>query len=106
MAKKPRRRKHVPHRTCVACRRTRPKRELVRVVRTPEGEVLIDPRGKASGRGAYLCRRRACFAIGLTQRRLERALKTALAPESLATLQSYGESLPETVEEPVEATTD
>jgi hypothetical protein len=42
----------------------------------------------------------------LTQRRLERALKTALAPESLATLQSYGESLPETVEEPVEATTD
>jgi hypothetical protein len=105
VARRSGRRKHVPHRTCVACRTTRPKRDLVRVVRTPEGKVLVDPRGKAPGRGAYLCRRRACWTTALTQRRLESALRSSLPPESIATLQAYGERLPETVEESAEAPT-
>lgn len=48
--------KHVPLRTCVVCREKRPKRELLRVVRTPEGEVLVDETGKLNGRGGYVCR--------------------------------------------------
>lgn len=47
--------RHVPLRTCVVCREKRPKRELLRVVRTPEGEVTIDPTGKLNGRGGYVC---------------------------------------------------
>lgn len=106
MARRSGRRRHVPHRTCVACRATRPKRDLVRIVRTPEGEVLVDPRGKAPGRGAYLCRQRSCWTTALAQRRLEKALRSSLAPDSIATLQAYGESLPETLEEPGEAITE
>src|ERR671916_796064 len=49
--------RHIPERTCVACRSPRPKRELVRVVRAPDGTVTVDDTGKKSGRGAYLCRR-------------------------------------------------
>ena len=58
-------RKHVPLRTCVGCRQVRSKREMVRIVRTPTGEIEIDERGKKSGRGAYLCRRRECWRKGL-----------------------------------------
>jgi predicted RNA-binding protein YlxR (DUF448 family) len=61
-AKKPQGRKglrpkHVPRRTCVACRETDAKRQLIRLVRTPEGTVEVDPTGKRNGRGAYLCAR-------------------------------------------------
>ena len=54
-AQQPKRPKHQPLRTCVACRQTKPKRELLRIVRTPDQHVLIDATGKKSGRGAYLC---------------------------------------------------
>ena len=47
--------KKIPMRMCVACREMKPKKELIRVVRTPEGEVLLDPTGRRNGRGAYLC---------------------------------------------------
>lgn len=47
--------RHVPMRTCVVCREKRPKRELLRIVRTPEGEVVVDPVGRANGRGGYVC---------------------------------------------------
>ena len=49
------RQKHVPMRTCVICRDKKPKRDLLRVVRTPEGRLCVDPSGRAAGRGAYLC---------------------------------------------------
>jgi len=49
-------------RQCLGCREHKPKRELLRVVRSPEGEISLDPRGKKPGRGAYICPDRACFA--------------------------------------------
>ena len=93
------RRRHVPQRTCIACRSVRPKRELIRIVRTPEGEVVVDERGKRSGRGAYLCPNQACWDRALSRRALDHALKTTLDPETVAALRAYAEGLPEEQEE-------
>src|SRR5215469_671186 len=79
-SKKPPKVRHVPQRTCVACRQVRPKRELIRVVRTPDGHVELDPTGKRSGRGAYLCARRSCWELALKKGRLEHELETTLTP--------------------------
>jgi uncharacterized protein len=81
--------KHVPQRTCVICRVTLPKRGLIRVVRTPEGRLTVDARGKVAGRGAYLCPRRECFTSSRARSAVSRALEVditeqewdALAPE-------------------------
>lgn len=70
-----------PERTCVACRATRPKRELVRVVRSAEGGLTVDLRGKAPGRGAYLCPAEACLSRGIGAG----ALRTALGDIDEAT---------------------
>ena len=85
----------VPQRTCIACRTPRPKRELVRVVRTLDGTVEVDPTGKKNGRGAYLCRQRPCWDVGLKRGSLERALKQAVPAESRAALEAYAARLPE-----------
>jgi predicted RNA-binding protein YlxR (DUF448 family) len=91
------RQKHVPVRTCIACRQAQGKRELVRIVRTPTGEVRVDPTGKQAGRGAYLCRSRGCWEQALSSQRLNAALKMTLTPESLAALRAYAATLPEAV---------
>jgi predicted RNA-binding protein YlxR (DUF448 family) len=85
--------KHIPQRTCIACRTTGPKRGLVRVVRTPDGRVEVDETGKKSGRGAYLCRTRECWEKALKSRALEYALKTPVSIEDKAALQAYAEAL-------------
>ncbi|CAN5669491.1 hypothetical protein BH24CHL1_BH24CHL1_13160 [soil metagenome] len=84
--------KHVPQRTCVACRQKDAKRGYVRVVRTPEGRVEIDPTGKANGRGAYLCPRRGCWQRALEIGALGRALNVEIDPESKHTLAEYARS--------------
>lgn len=86
--------RHVPQRTCIACRKERPKRELIRVVRTPEGRVVLDPTGKRSGRGAYLCARRSCWEPALRKGKLEHEFETTLLPEDRAALEAYVETLP------------
>lgn len=86
--------RHVPERTCVGCRAVRPKRELVRVVRTPEGTVELDPTGKRSGRGAYLCRNVACLEAAVQGRRLERALRHPIRPEVVDQVRSVLEEIP------------
>ncbi|MFH1475849.1 MAG: YlxR family protein [Chloroflexota bacterium] len=63
-----------PTRTCVACRTARQKRELLRVVRDPGGDVAVDPTGKAAGRGAYVCVDAACQLNAITRGALRRAL--------------------------------
>lgn len=68
----------VPNRTCVACRASEEKRRFVRIVRTPEGHVEVDPSGKANGRGAYLCAQPECFNVARSRRRLDAALKVNL----------------------------
>lgn len=76
----------IPMRKCVACQEMKPKKELIRIVRTPENEVKWDPTGKVSGRGAYLCAQEACFALAEKKKLLERALKTNIGEEVYATL--------------------
>jgi uncharacterized protein len=87
--------KHVPMRTCIACRQERGKRELVRVVRTPAGNVQVDPTGKLAGRGAYLCKARPCWEQALQGQRLGAALKTTINPDDMAALRAYAATLPE-----------
>lgn len=65
----------VPLRKCVACQEMMPKKELIRVVKTPEDEILIDLTGKKSGRGAYLCGKLSCFKLAHKSKALDRALK-------------------------------
>lgn len=71
--------RRVPQRTCVGCGATAAKRSLVRIVRTPSGEVLVDPTGKKNGRGAYVCDA-ACLEKALAGR-LAHALEREVAPE-------------------------
>lgn len=85
--------KHVPQRTCVGCRTTLAKRELIRIVRTAEG-VRVDPTGKLAGRGAYLHDRRSCWERGL-RGALSHALKAELTPEDRERLEAFAEALPE-----------
>ena len=81
--------KRYPARTCVACRTTRQKRELVRVVRTPDGRVVLDESGRLAGRGAYLCRDGSCWRLAVEKGSLQRALEHPL-PEELKTLLRAG----------------
>lgn len=87
--------KHVPLRTCVACRTTGAKRGLVRIVRTPQGGVEVDPTGKAAGRGAYLCRRRQCWQDALRREGLARALRVKMWDTDIDKLKAFAEELAE-----------
>ncbi len=78
--------KKEPLRQCVACREHKPKRELARVVRTADGQVLYDGRGKVSGRGAYVCRDIACLERAIKIRALPRALDTPIDEQITDTL--------------------
>ena len=84
--------KKIPIRQCLGCRTQRPKRELIRVVRSPEGEISLDARGKANGRGAYLCPDPACLKKAVKSRALERALEVPIPEESYARLASQMEA--------------
>ncbi len=79
--------KKIPMRMCVGCREMKPKRELIRVVRAPDGQVSIDLKGKAPGRGAYVCRSQACLARAIKQKQLERQLEVPLSEEAADYLQ-------------------
>jgi len=94
MSKKqqPRRVKHFPQRTCIACREVQAKGTLVRLVRTPDG-VFPDTSGKLAGRGAYLHARRECWERGI-QNVLSNALRTQLTEDDRLRLTKYFESFP------------
>ena len=79
--------KKMPERKCVGCNERRPKNELVRVLRTPEGEIGVDRTGKKSGRGAYLCRSTACFAKAIKARRLQTALECEIPDNIIAAIE-------------------
>jgi hypothetical protein len=74
--------KKIPMRQCLGCREMKPKRELIRVVRSPEGEISLDFRGKAPGRGAYLCKNSGCLEKAIKGKALERAF-SAVIPEEV-----------------------
>ena len=87
--------KKIPMRMCVGCREMKPKKELIRVVRSPEGAVSMDPVGKKPGRGAYVCRSEACLKRAIKQKQLERQLEVTLTEEVVSALQAAMENLPE-----------
>lgn len=87
----------LPQRTCVACRTRRDKRDLIRLVRTPEGRVEVDRSGRQDGRGAYLCPDPACWERALKRRSLNRALRVVLTPEEVARLRRYAQTLSQPV---------
>ena len=76
----------IPMRMCVGCREMKEKKELIRVVRSPEGEVSLDPVGKKPGRGAYVCRSADCLKRAIKQKQLERQLDVTLPPETAEAL--------------------
>lgn len=78
--------KKVPMRMCVGCREMKPKKELLRVVRSPEGAVSIDPTGRKPGRGAYVCFSAECLKRAIKQKQLERAFASPLGEEVSASL--------------------
>ncbi len=87
------RRKHVPHRTCVVCRTVQAKRALTRLVWSPEEGLVIDPTGKRSGRGAYLCANPACWAKAARSDVLDKALRRTLTEADRAVVAAHGAQL-------------
>ena len=81
------RKRHIPERTCVACGSKKPKRELVRIASSPQGQVSVDPTGKAPGRGAYVCGAE-CWDTALGRGRLARSLGRRLSKSDLESLRA------------------
>jgi predicted RNA-binding protein YlxR (DUF448 family) len=79
----------VPMRKCVASQEMFPKKELIRIVRTPDEEILIDPTGKKSGRGAYLCAKPEYVELAKKKKALDRALKTPVSDDVYQRLETY-----------------
>ena len=73
--------KALPIRMCLGCRESKPKNELIRIVRTPDERILLDERGKVSGRGAYICRSRSCFDRAFRSKAMERSLAVSIPDE-------------------------
>lgn len=73
--------KKIPVRQCVGCREMMPKKELLRIIRTPEDEIILDSTGKKNGRGAYLCKSLECFQKARKTKGLERSLKAVIPEE-------------------------
>jgi predicted RNA-binding protein YlxR (DUF448 family) len=90
-SRKSKRRRHIPQRTCIGCRKVLPKRSLIRIVNGPDG-VKIDPTGKAPGRGAYLHNSRSCWENAIPGS-LARALRTELTDETIEELSLYMKNL-------------
>ena len=90
----------IPMRMCVGCREMKPKRELTRVVKPQEGDAHIDLKGKAPGRGAYVCACVECFRKARKSRALERALECTISDEVFGQLEAQ---IPEILPEPEDA---
>lgn len=81
--------RHVPQRTCIGCRKVKPKRELVRIVCDQSGTLTVDPTGKHPGRGCYLCKTKGCWELALRKERFEHALRTKITAKNRDTLARY-----------------
>ncbi len=76
----------IPQRMCVGCRLMKNKKELIRVVRTPDGNIELDETGKKSGRGAYICRDANCLAAAVKGKRLQKALEQEIGADIIETI--------------------
>lgn len=86
--------KKIPQRMCVTCRLMRPKRELIRLVASQDGNIALDPTGKKPGRGAYVCRSHQCLEQAIRGRKLDKGLKTRVNEQIIAALTAELASLP------------
>ena len=84
--------KKVPMRQCTGCREMKPKRELIRVVRSPENTIALDFKGKAQGRGAYVCKNQDCLKKAIKSKALERSLEVSIPDEIYAQLERQMEA--------------
>ncbi len=80
--------KKVPFRKCIGCNEMKDKKQLIRVVKSPNGDMNIDPSGKMAGRGAYVCKNQKCFEAAFKSKRLEKAFKTKIADEIYESLRN------------------
>jgi len=87
--------KHLPQRTCIACRQINEKHSLIRLVLTGNGIAEVDMSGKKPGRGAYLCPKKVCWEMALRRNRLEYALRTKLSDDNRQILIAYSQNLSE-----------
>ena len=85
--------KKIPYRTCVGCQEKKPKREMLRIIRTPEGKVEIDTTGKKSGRGTYLCYNMSCLKEALKKKKITKSLKVELSSEIIKELEENFQKL-------------
>jgi predicted RNA-binding protein YlxR (DUF448 family) len=88
----------IPVRTCIGCKCKKPKKEMIRIIRTPDGKIEIDKTGKKSGRGAYLCGDVKCLDIAFRENRLNKSLKQDIPLQTLdelrkAFLKNIGENI-------------
>ena len=88
----------IPMRMCVGCREMKPKKELLRVVRSPEGEISFDLTGRKPGRGAYVCHSRDCLLRAIKHKQLERAFSSPISDEVRDALSGQIEDLPRETE--------
>ena len=84
--------KKIPMRQCLGCREMKPKKELIRVVRSPEGDISLDFKGKASGRGAYVCPETGCLKKAIKAKALERAFSCQIPQEIYEALEKEMEA--------------
>ncbi|MDD4362723.1 MAG: YlxR family protein [Atribacterota bacterium] len=75
--------KKIPHRTCVGCLEKKPKKYLIRIIRTPDNKIELDETGKKSGRGAYICYNIECFKKAISGKKLFKALEIEISPDVL-----------------------
>ena len=80
--------KKIPQRKCMGCMESRNKSELIRVVRSPEGEISLDLKGKKSGRGAYICKNLSCLKKARKGKRIEKALECEISDEIYSSLEA------------------
>jgi len=81
--------RRIPQRMCIACRERMEKRDLIRIVRTPDEEILVDLTGKRAGRGAYLCGKLECLEKAIKTKSLERALNCSIMDEVTESLRKH-----------------
>ena len=84
--------KKIPMRQCTGCREMKPKRELIRVVKSPENDISLDFKGKAQGRGAYVCKNQECLKKAIKSKALERSLEIPIPDEIYALLREQMEA--------------
>jgi uncharacterized protein len=88
-------RRKIPLRVCIGCQEKMAKKELVRIVRTPEGSIVLDLTGKKPGRGAYICPLQSCLKKAIKGKRLEKNLQMPVSPELVTALTAMLENEPE-----------